>query len=71
MLLIGCGKAETPPPQVRLIPLRDFFRNPERVEFKISPQGEYLSFLAPWQRRLNIYLQKIGQDQAVRLTALK
>ena len=69
MLIIGCGKSETPPPQVRLIPLQDFFRNPEKDGFKISPNGEYLSFLMPWQRRLNIYVQKIGQDQAVRITA--
>lgn len=60
MLIItgGCGKSSPPPQEVRLIPLKDFFRNPEKTEFKISPNAEYLSFLMPWQHRLNIYVQK-------------
>ena len=49
--------------------MQDFFRNPEKTGFKINPTGEYLSFLMPWQHRLNIYVQKIGQEQAVRITA--
>ena len=68
MLIIGCGKAEFPKQKERLIPLEDFFRNPEKMGFKISPNGEHLSFLMPWQHRLNIYIQKIGQDQAIRIT---
>ena len=28
-----------------LIPLRDFFKNPEKISYKISPDGKYLSFL--------------------------
>ncbi len=39
LLIIDCGQTETPPPQVRLIPLPDFSRNPARTEFKISPSG--------------------------------
>ncbi len=69
IIMAGCSE-KTPPPQKEapLIPRRDFFRNPEKTGFKISPNGEYLSFLRPWQHRLNIYVQKIGQEQAVRIT---
>ena len=69
IVMAGCGE-KTPPPQKEapLIPRRDFFRNPEKTGFKISPNGEYLSFLMPWQHRLNIYVQKIGQEQAIRIT---
>ncbi len=69
IVMAGCGE-KTPPPrkEVPLIPMQDFFRNPEKTGFKISPNGEYLSFLMPWQHRLNIYVQKIGQDQAIRIT---
>ncbi len=69
IVMAGCSE-KTPPPQKEapLIPRRDFFRNPEKTGFKISPNGEYLSFLMPWQHRLNIYVQKIGQDQAIRIT---
>ena len=69
IVLAGCGE-KTPPPQqeMPLIPMQDFFRNPEKAGFKISPDGQYLSFLMPWQHRLNIYVQKIGTDQAVRIS---
>ena len=69
MLIMGCGPGEPPRQAIRLIPLQDFFRNPESTAYKISPSGEYLSFLGPWERRLNIYVQKLGQDRAVRITA--
>lgn len=43
--------------QIRKIPLQDFFRNPEKVNFELSPNGAYLSFLAPYKDRLNIFVQ--------------
>ncbi len=55
--------------QVREIPLKDFFRNPEKTGYQISPDGNYFSFLAPWESRLNVFVQKIGGDEAVRVTA--
>lgn len=38
------------------IPLRDFFRNPEQTGFKISPDGRFISHLAPWGSRLNLFV---------------
>ncbi|MFZ5429227.1 MAG: alpha/beta hydrolase family protein [Bacteroidota bacterium] len=65
-LLIGCApKMEKAP----LIPLEDFFRNPEKTAFRLSPNGEYFSYLAPWETRLNVFIQKIGEDTAVRITS--
>ncbi|MDD4586621.1 MAG: S9 family peptidase, partial [Aminobacterium colombiense] len=53
----------------RQIPLEDFFRNPEKVSFSLSPNGEYLAYTQPWQRRMNVYVQKIGShDEPLRLT---
>lgn len=51
------------------IPLEDFFRNPEKSAFKISPRGSYLSFKAPYRNRMNIYIQKVGEEDTVRLTS--
>ena len=69
LVAVGCGeKAQPPEKEGRLIPRRDFFRNPEKTGFKISPNGEYLSFLMPWEHRLNIFVQKIGEEQATRIT---
>ncbi len=50
------------------IPLRDFFRNSEKVNFALSPNGEYVAFMAPYENRMNIFVQKIGDQEAVRVT---
>ncbi|HAH08029.1 MAG TPA: S9 family peptidase [Elusimicrobia bacterium] len=50
------------------IPLRDFFRNPEKAGFDVSPDGKTLSFLAPYKRRMNLFLQERGSTKARRIT---
>lgn len=57
--------------QVRQIPLKDFFRNPEKTGYQISPDGNYFSYLTSWENRLNIYVQKVGSNEAVRVTSAK
>ena len=55
---------------VRQIPLRDFFKNPERTGYSISPDGKYLAYLAPYESRLNIFVQKTGSEEAVKITSV-
>ena len=50
------------------IPLRDFFRNPERASFQVSPDGSAISFMQPYQRRMNVFVQPRGGGPAVRVT---
>lgn len=50
------------------IPLRDFFRNPERSGYQISPGGGWISYLAPYERRMNIHVMPRGGGDAVRVT---
>jgi dipeptidyl aminopeptidase/acylaminoacyl peptidase len=52
-----------------LIPLEDFFKNPDRTGFNISPDGKYISYLAPFESRLNIFVQKVGSEKATRITS--
>src|SRR5215213_1581913 len=54
-----------------LVPLKDFFRNPVKVSFSLSPNGEYLAFMQPWENRLNVFVEKIGTGQATRVTSAK
>ncbi|UKJ07858.1 hypothetical protein [Solitalea lacus] len=54
--------------QVPQIPLEDFFKNPAMTGFKVSPDGNYISYLAPYQTRLNVFVKKIGTDKAIRIT---
>ncbi len=51
------------------IPVRDFFRHPERGYFRISPDGKTLAFMQPYERRMNIYIQPLAGGEPVRLTS--
>ena len=57
----------------KLIPMKDFFRNSEKRSFQLSPDGSYISFMAPYKSRMNIYVQKTGdkKSEPVRLTSLE
>ena len=50
-------------------PLEDFFRNSERSSYQISPDGLHLSFMAPYENRMNIFVQRIGSEEVVRITS--
>lgn len=51
------------------IPLEDFFRNSERTAYQISPDGKYFSYMAPYQDRMNIFVQRVGGKEAKRITS--
>lgn len=51
------------------IPMRDFFRDPERTSYSISPDGKYLSFMAPYKSRLNIFVRERGSENAVMVSS--
>ena len=42
------------------IPLRDFFKNPDQAAHALSPDGQYLAWLAPWESRRNIYVRPLA-----------
>jgi dipeptidyl aminopeptidase/acylaminoacyl peptidase len=66
IFIFGCAPKEQAP---RLIPVEDFFKNPESTGYDLSPDGEHLAFLKPWQNRLNIHVQKIGEEEVTRITS--
>ncbi|HRE13188.1 MAG TPA: S9 family peptidase [Usitatibacteraceae bacterium] len=53
----------------KTLPLRDFFRNPEQTGHQISPDGRYISWLAPWEKRMNVFVRPYGGGEAKRVTA--
>ncbi len=69
VLIVSCtSKKQGPAP---LIPMKDFFRNPVKSSFQLSPNGEYLAFMQPWENRMNVHVQKIGSDEITRITSAK
>ncbi len=50
------------------LPLEDFFKNPEKVKFKISPNGKKIAFMQAWKNRLNVFVQAVSEDEAIQVT---
>ncbi len=51
------------------IPMKDFFKNPEKVAYRISPNGEYFSYLGPYENRLNIFVENLKTGDSKRITS--
>jgi dipeptidyl aminopeptidase/acylaminoacyl peptidase len=51
------------------VPMRDFFRNPEQTGHQISPDGKYLSWAAPYERRMNVFVRPIAGGTPTRVTS--
>jgi dipeptidyl aminopeptidase/acylaminoacyl peptidase len=49
-----------------LISVEDLFSAPERTAATISPDGTRIAYLAPWQNRLNIWVQDVDDDATAR-----
>ncbi len=65
LLFSGCDLTEEKAPR---IPIEDFFRNPERTDYKLSPCGYYIAWLKPWKNRLNIYVGNYKLRDSVRVS---
>ncbi len=59
-------------PKADLIPRSVLFGNPERVNVQLSPDGKHLSWLAPQDGVLNVFVAPLGKlDQARAITSEK
>ena len=63
----GLATGETAPQ----IPLRDFFRNPELSSLELSPDGKQVAFLAPVERRLNLFVQEVSGENPRQVTDVR
>ena len=70
VFLVGISAPHSVFSQTKKIPLTDFFKNPEKAAYTISPDGKYLAFLAPYEKRLNIFVQETGNNKPTRITSL-
>lgn len=63
-LLAACSGERT----AKKIPLDDFFKNPVKTAFKLSPDGKYISYQQPYRNRMNIFVQTIDGKNVTRVT---
>ena len=60
--------------ELPIIPLEDFFKNPEKSSFQISPNGQFISYMKPWEegnRRMNVYVKPFDSEKEIRITNAK
>lgn len=62
--LFSCSKKEP-----KLIPLKILAGNPERVSPRVSPDGTMMSYIAPVNDVLNVWVKTIGKDDARAVTS--
>lgn len=55
---------------VERLPLEDFFRNPEKSAYQLSPDGKHFSYMAPYENRMNVFVKAAGSDEAIRVTTV-
>ncbi|TDL57688.1 S9 family peptidase [Paenibacillus dendritiformis] len=54
------------------IPVEDFMRNPGSLAYQISSDGNYLTFMAPWENRANVFVKNMGgSGEPERVTSSK
>ncbi|QJD95649.1 S9 family peptidase [Mucilaginibacter robiniae] len=56
-------------PAERQIPVRDFFKTPEKSFFKISPDGKYVSYLKPYKDKQNLFIQSLADGKETMATS--
>ena len=68
LLITGATLAAGEPAKV--VPMKDFFKNPEKAYFQVSPDGKHISFTQPYQDRMNIFVQATGSTEIKRVTSI-
>ena len=65
LAFVACQPAVEKAPKISM---EDFFRNPEKAGFRISPNGQMIIYRAPLSGRMNVFVQKLGDTTAVAIT---
>ncbi len=53
-----------------LISAENIFKKPEKANFQLSLDGDYLSWLAPYKTRMNIFVRDLKSGKEKRLTSM-
>jgi dipeptidyl aminopeptidase/acylaminoacyl peptidase len=66
MLAYSCKSGVVTP--AKQYAVEDFFRNPEKAGFSLSPDGNFYAYMAPYRGMMNIFVQEIGKETVNQLT---
>jgi dipeptidyl aminopeptidase/acylaminoacyl peptidase len=65
MIFVGCSKQSY---KTEIIPINEFFKNPQNTQFELSPDGNNIAYLKPWKNRLNIFAKNLSTKVETQLT---
>jgi dipeptidyl aminopeptidase/acylaminoacyl peptidase len=68
LALQACKMDKPEEVEIPVIPVKAFFKNPEKSGYSISPDGKHFAYMAPVNQRMNVFIQEIGNDEAKQLT---
>ncbi|HRY33838.1 MAG TPA: S9 family peptidase [Bacteroidales bacterium] len=69
IVLASACKTEKKEAAAPFIEMEKFFKNGEKSSFRISPDGKYYSYRSDFKGKMNIFVQKVGDTAAVRVTS--
>jgi len=75
LLVVACKDSKNDKPVTQepapRIAVEDFFKNSEKRTFRLSPNGEYIAYMAPYKDRMNIHVRKFDSDSVTRVTSVE
>jgi dipeptidyl aminopeptidase/acylaminoacyl peptidase len=68
LVILSCQTKSVTEEKPPLIPVEEFFKNPEKFNWNISPGGDYISYLSPHNGHTNVFVRKISDTVAMPVT---
>jgi len=65
IFLVSCSNEEKP----AKVSVETFFKNPQQSNFQISPDGKFISYLKPYQGKLNLFVQSLTSKASFRISS--
>jgi dipeptidyl aminopeptidase/acylaminoacyl peptidase len=65
----GCNQSSIKN-STNIISVESFFSKPQQTEFKLSPNGKYISYLKPYKNKLNIFIKDIDKNEEKLITSV-
>jgi dipeptidyl aminopeptidase/acylaminoacyl peptidase len=68
IIIVGCTSGKEKETTAPLIDMKLFFKNGDKDNLQISPDGIYYSYVANYKDISNIFVQKMGDENVTRVT---
>ncbi|MES2655934.1 MAG: S9 family peptidase [Bacteroidota bacterium] len=67
-LVFSCQNKSTMTEKAPIVPLKDFFKNPDIAYFMLSPVGDKIAFTKPYKNRMNVFTSTLGGKDTTQIT---